>query len=158
MGKVEPLPEVRGERPAPVVGRPPPRRRVDPPRPVRFEVETWGDQLEGRAPGVGKVVLRRLRRGRHPVEARVDLHGMTRVEARVAVEDLLARARMEGQRCLLVVHGRGLHSEGWPVLKESLPGWLARAPHARHVRAFVTAPPSEGGAGATLVLLKERRR
>lgn len=129
---------------------------------VKFTVERWGprgsEQVEGRASGVSRRTLRRLRRGYFPLEQRLDLHGMGQAEGRRAVAEALTRAWERGRRCLLVVHGRGLHSEGEPVLKSSLPEWLAEAPHGPRVQAFVTAPRKLGGAGATLVLLRRQRR
>ncbi|HZY03963.1 MAG TPA: Smr/MutS family protein, partial [Anaeromyxobacteraceae bacterium] len=62
-------------------------------------------------------------------------------------------------RCVLLVHGRGLHSEKQvPVLKEALRGWLATARFGRHVLAFATARPQDGGAGAVYVLLRRAGR
>jgi DNA-nicking Smr family endonuclease len=58
---------------------------------------------------------------------------------------------------VLVVHGRGQHSEAAPVLRNELPGWLQERPLATLVMAFCTAPPSRGGSGALLVLLRRAR-
>ena len=44
-------------------------------------------------------------------------------------------------------------SEGGAVLKTALPGWLAKPPHGRWIRGFVTPEAGLGGAGATCVLL-----
>ena len=72
--------------------------------------------------------------------AHVDLHGLTRGEAKRAVEEFLRGARSSGKRCVLVVHGRGLHSKDHlPVLKDALRTWLSTARFARHVLAFATA-------------------
>jgi DNA-nicking Smr family endonuclease len=58
-----------------------------------------------------------------------------------------------------VVHGRGLHSKDQlPVLKEALRTWLSTARFARHVLAFATARPADGGAGAVYVLLRRAGR
>ena len=57
---------------------------------------------------------------------------------------------------MLLVHGRGLHSKDQvPVLKEALRSWLATARFGRHVLAFATARPADGGAGAIYVLLRQ---
>jgi DNA-nicking Smr family endonuclease len=56
---------------------------------------------------------------------------------------------------VLIIHGRGLHSkESVPVLKERLKVWLSRGRIGKSVLAFVTARPSDGGAGAVYVLLR----
>lgn len=130
--------------------------------PLRFHIEQWGEppdeHLEAVAPGLGRQPLQRLRRGQVKVERTLDLHGSDAVSAREKVADALRQMWELGERGLLIIHGRGLHSESGPVLKESLPGWLAAPPHGRRILAFMTAPPDLGGTGATLVLLRKRRR
>ena len=125
-----------------------------------FEIETLGDGVAGRAAGVSAAVLRALRRGEHLPEARLDLHGQTRDGALRAAERFLLRARAEGRRTVLVIHGRGRNSEaGAPVLRPALQEWLSGAAAARAgVMAFAPAPPRAGGAGATLVLLRRESR
>ena len=104
-------------------------------------------------------MVRRLKRGDYAVEGRLDLHGLTREEARGAVERFLRQSRLSGQRCVLLVHGRGRNSEyQLPVLKEALLGWLAAGRFGRQVLAFASARPADGGAGALYVLLRRAGR
>lgn len=124
---------------------------------VPFHVETQGGRLRGLAEGVDRRHLRRLERGGWEEEAEIDLHGLRRDEAGRALREALREAHAEGMRCIRVVHGRGLHSELGPVLREALPGWLTAPPAGRLVMAFATAPAAQGGEGATLVLLRRRR-
>ncbi len=135
-------------------------RRGEPARraaPVKFVIERHGERVEGLAPDADRRQLLRLERGELPVEMRLDLHGYTEDEARRAVLDALERAARRALRCLLIVHGRGLRSAAGPVLKEALPGWLSQSPRGRRVLAFTSARPAQGGAGATLVLLRKQR-
>jgi DNA-nicking Smr family endonuclease len=106
---------------------------------------------------VDRAHLLRLRRGEVEVERRLDLHGMTAAEARRAFGAALREAAAAGERCMLVVHGRGLRSEGGPVLKEGVVEWLTAPPLAPLVLAFASALPRDGGAGASYVLLRRRR-
>ncbi len=122
-----------------------------------FVVEKSGERIEGRAPGVNRAQLRRLRAGKLEVDAEVDLHGETARDAERALRDALVEAHEEGMRCVLVVHGRGVGSDGRPVLKEALPGWLGRPPLDAIVMAFASATQQDGGSGATYVLLRRRR-
>jgi DNA-nicking Smr family endonuclease len=93
------------------------------------------------------------------VQGRLDLHGLTRDAARGAVERFLRESRLGGKRCVVVVHGRGLHSEDQlPVLKEALRDWLASHRFGRQVLAFCSAQPGDGGAGALYVLLRRPGR
>ena len=120
-----------------------------------FDIADTDEFIEGAARGLDRHVLRRLRRGEFAVQAHVDLHGLTRDEARSALEAFLQRSRQGGKRCVLVVHGRGLHSKDqMPVLKEALKRWMSTARFADHVLAFATARPHDGGLGAVYVLLR----
>lgn len=148
--------------PAPAV-RKPARRRSGPVRrrpatPARFEIEELGERMEGHVAGFDRRRLARLKAGRIPPEATVDLHGLLQEEARLAVREAMRDARGAGLRTILVIHGRGLHSPEGPVLKTALPAWLAEPPVGGWVLAFASAPPDLGGPGATLVLLRKRSR
>jgi DNA-nicking Smr family endonuclease len=120
-----------------------------------LSVEDTAQGWIARADGVDRRVLRKLREGTIPVEGRVDLHGLTRVNALAALERFLSTARAADQRCLLVIHGRGLHSgdEG-PTLRDVVRDALSTGALSGVVLACTQAPPSQGGAGATLVYLR----
>jgi len=119
-----------------------------------LEVRREGETIEGRAQDLDPRVLRRLRQGDPPAEAELDLHGLTEAEAGPAVARWLRDRAAEGRRCVRIVTGRGLHSQGAPRLREAVPGWLAVS---AEVRAFVIAPTRHGGAGALHVLLRIKR-
>lgn len=124
---------------------------------MAFHVERVGGRVRGLAEGVDRRHLRRLERGEVPIDVEVDLHGLDRREARRDLRALLLECYAEGDRCVHVIHGRGLRSDLGPVLREALPGWLTAPPVGRLVMAFATAPPALGGEGATLILLRRRR-
>ncbi|MBI5790904.1 MAG: Smr/MutS family protein [Rhodocyclales bacterium] len=110
-----------------------------------------GDQAAWARPGLQRSVLRDLRRGRWVVQAKLDLHGMNRDEARRAVTEFLHDCHRRGLRCVRVVHGKGIGSPGRePILKKLALGWLSQR---REVLAFCQARTIEGGAGAAVVLL-----
>jgi len=123
--------------------------------PVRFDDLRNGEELSGRAPGIDRKLLRRLRAGAYEVELRIDLHGLLATEAREVVHTELLEAARAGRRCALVIHGRGRHSPDEPVLKRSLPGWLAEPPLGPYVLAFASARSEHGGLGACYVLLRK---
>jgi DNA-nicking Smr family endonuclease len=124
-----------------------------------FDLADSDEFIEGRAAGIDPTLVRKLRKGEFAVQGHVDLHGLTREEAKRTVEDFLRGARNAGKRCVLVVHGRGLHSKDQlPVLKDALRTWLSTARFSRHVLAFATARPVDGGAGAVYVLLRRAGR
>ncbi len=120
-----------------------------------FDVADSDEYIEGAVAGLDNRILRRLRRGDYAVQAHLDLHGLTRSEAKEALVGFVDQSCYRGYRCVLVVHGRGLHSKDQiPVLKESVQGWLSRGAIAQRVLAFTTARPHDGGAGAVYVLLR----
>jgi DNA-nicking Smr family endonuclease len=124
-----------------------------------FDIADSDEFIEGRVTGIEQDVVRKLRRGEFAVQGHIDLHGMTREAAKHAVDDFLRRSRQAGKRCVLVVHGRGIHSKDQlPVLKDALRTWLATARFGRHVLAFATARPVDGGGGAVYVLLRRTGR
>jgi DNA-nicking Smr family endonuclease len=130
--------------------RPPASRALPAPS---ISVERDGDRVAGRGAGVSLAQLASLRAGRSRPEASLDLHGMTADRAARALARFVAAAVKNGQRCLLVVPGRGLHSEGGPVLREVVIDSLS-GPLSRHVSCFTTATSHDGGPGALYVMLK----
>lgn len=120
-----------------------------------FEIDTLlhtDDELSFRRPGVGPDVLRKLRRGDWVIQDEIDLHGCRTDEARELLAGFLRDAVKRGQRCVRVVHGKGLGSKDkQPVLKGKTRVWLAQRDE---VIAFCQARPAEGGSGALVVLLK----
>ena len=107
--------------------------------------------LSFRRSWVGEDVLRKLRRGVWVVQGQIDLHGLTRDEARDATAEFLTAAVRRGWRCVRVVHGKGLGSPGrQPVLKAKVRRWLEQRDE---VIAFAQARAPDGGAGALIVLL-----
>ena len=109
------------------------------------------DALSYRRPEVAPRVLRRLRRGLYAVQDEIDLHHMPAAQAEDVLRLFLNEARQHGRHCVRIIHGKGLHSRGeGPVLKPLVDRVLSRR---ADVLAYGSAPPSQGGSGAVLVLL-----
>jgi DNA-nicking Smr family endonuclease len=118
---------------------------------------TFSDEyIEGSVTGFSRKLMRRLKKGRFPIQDYIDLHGLKKREAEIRLRDFLLKSQRLGLRCVLVVHGRGLNSENnIPVLKERLPVWLNRGPIKKIVLAFSTARTYDGGTGAIYILLRK---
>lgn len=146
----KPKAEAKKARPATIVSpgamAPPP-----PPPPKPRELS------HGRASGVDKRTLERLRRGQMPIEAEIDLHGHTQEKAHTALRAFISGQAGAGRRCVRVVTGRGLAREGGGVLKSAVPRWLNEADMREHVLAFSHARRDDGGDGALYVLLRRKR-
>ncbi len=118
-------------------------------------IDRGGGRIDGSASGFDRRRLRNLRRGDPPPDLEVDLHGLRRDEAHRVLSAELRAARAAGARCVLVIHGRGTRSPAAPVLRSSLPAWLAEPPHGPSVLAFAASDNHAGG--ATYVLLRRAR-
>ena len=105
-----------------------------------------------RSAGVDRATAERLKRGRYPVEAHLDLHGMTQAEAHRALSGFVGGSRRAGRRCVLVITGHGRMSGG--VLKQAVPRWLGEPELRPHILAIAPAQPRSGGSGALCVLLR----
>jgi DNA-nicking Smr family endonuclease len=123
---------------------------------VRFEVSDDGKRVEGRRTDVPPNVVRSLRRGLFPIDARLDLHGATMEEAREKLLAFLRETRTRGERCVLVIHGKGDHTAGGGggVLRGEISAWLSQGRAREHVAAFATATDADGGEGAVYVALR----
>ena len=99
---------------------------------------------------------KRIVRGHEPLEARIDLHGMTHDRARAALENYILRVWDEGCREVLVITGKGTQGDG--VLRRFTPDWLSAAPLREIVAGVSQAHRRHGGEGALYVALKRKTR
>jgi DNA-nicking Smr family endonuclease len=111
-----------------------------------------GDLAQFRQAGVPETVLRQLRRGQIRIDAEIDLHGLRLEEARLRLREFLMTALAHRWQGLRIVHGKGLRSGArGPVIKNAAHSLLRRS---EAVLAFTSAAVRDGGAGATLVLMR----
>ena len=112
--------------------------------------------LEFRREGVQHGVFRRLKQGKYAIEARLDLHKMTVDQARLQVFEFIREAMKADLRTVMIVHGRGYHSESkGAVIKSYVNRWL---PEMDEVQGFSSAQPQHGGAGAVYIMLRKSER
>ncbi|HZS81124.1 MAG TPA: Smr/MutS family protein [Herbaspirillum sp.] len=111
------------------------------------------EHLSFARPDASSDVLSKLRRGHWPIQSQLDLHGLRRDEARETLGTFLRQAHHRGQRCVRIIHGKGLGSVNkGPVLKQKVRNWLMQK---EEVIAFCQARPADGGSGALLVALRQ---
>lgn len=82
-----------------------------------------------------------------PVHHEINVIGRHADEAREAVDEFLDRAVMATASRVRIVHGHGMG-----ILRKTIQELLSRHPH---VARFYSAPQQEGGAGATIVEIKD---
>ena len=148
--------------PAPAPAPPPPRARrfeLDEEEALRESRLGGAEPIEGdellawRRDHVSEQTLRRLRRGEYATQDEIDLHHLRAQDAEALLKAFLGEARAGSRQCVRIIHGKGLRSEGAPVLKMLVDRVLRLR---GDVLAFASAPPAQGGAGAVLVLLDTR--
>jgi DNA-nicking Smr family endonuclease len=112
---------------------------------------------------LGRRLRQRVARGREPIDARIDLHGMTQAQAHAALLRFLHRAQVDGVKTVLVVTGKGSRQGSDSaerergVLKRQVPLWLALPEFRPLVVGFDDAHVGHGGEGALYVRLRRAR-
>ena len=105
--------------------------------------------------GIPETLLKKLQKGGWDVSARLDLHGKTVEEARIATSAFLYQAASQSQRVVSIIHGQGFGSaSGEATLKTHVKNWLVQNPQ---VLAFCAAPKTDGGHGAVMILLHQEK-
>jgi DNA-nicking Smr family endonuclease len=124
--------------------------------PVDWDLDSeTGEDIGFMRPGLSHHTLRRLRRGEWMVQAELDLHGLTRVEAKHELADFLFECLRCGVRCVRIIHGKGLGSHNRePILRSHVRHWLTQR---QEVLAYAQARAVDGGSGALMVLLGSRQ-
>jgi DNA-nicking Smr family endonuclease len=109
------------------------------------------DAEEGGVKASAAEKRRRLRNMK--AQAALDIHGMTRDEAWRALETFFHESLRLDREKILVIHGKGNHTAGEPVLKRMVMDFIEHCPNAGESGRGEAAA---GGQGATWVILKKR--
>ena len=124
-----------------------------------------GDQSPGRAPGIDRKTSLKLKKGKVEIDYKLDLHGLTQIEAKKALEEAIFGAWKNRLRLILVITGKGLRqtksnglNDNGPtgILRRVVPEWLKETPLSNFVLAFSSAQQTHGGTGALYVLLRRQ--
>ena len=126
-----------------------------------YSIERSGDA----SAQIDKRTAMRLKRGQMPIDARIDLHGLYQRDAKSHLLGFIAQSFARGDRCLLVITGKGkLVFEGDTpesntpgVIKRNFKSWLAEEPYASMILKIEKAQIKDGGEGAYYILLRRNR-
>ncbi|MDR2185285.1 MAG: Smr/MutS family protein [Treponema sp.] len=110
-----------------------------------------GRAVSGENPRVCAAERRRRLLKKKP-DAVLDLHNLTRDEAWTVMDGFFRNARNQRLEKLLIIHGKGNHSEGEAVLKRTSREFIERCPFAGESGH---SGVQDGGTGSTWVFLKE---
>jgi len=138
-----------------------------PAKPARNAVKTPPPPAPAKRPApplapLGRRMRQKLGRGSEPIDARIDLHGMTQADAHAALAHFLRREQHRGARVVLVITGKGARQGNDPhaergVLKRQVPLWLESAELRPLIIGFESATIGHGGAGALYVRVRRSR-
>ncbi len=106
---------------------------------------------------IEKPVIRKLARGRLPIDGRIDLHGLTQSEAHNLLFGFLARAHERGLRHVLVITGKGASRGSEGALKRAVPVWLTKPEFRFLISGYEDAARGHGGEGALYIRLRREK-
>jgi len=114
------------------------------------------------APPLSRRAKRNVARGKHEIDARLDLHGLTQDEAHSALLRFLRTASSREAKLVLVITGKGkagAHNEGRErgVLRRQVPQWLSLPEFRDYVVGFEDAHIAHGGEGALYIRVRRAR-
>lgn len=147
-------------------------KRTETPASKAFELNfgSYGRQQTSPAPLTFSPLIiepklhRHVRRGRVPIDATIDLHGLNQADARVSLIRFVEHRHARGDRTLLVITGKGLKKMGFGaieqrgVLRHMLPQWLREPSLSSLISGLETSAQHHGGEGAYYVRLKRKAR
>ena len=119
-----------------------------------IDAVTPHETLSFRREGLQHNTFKKLRLGKMPPEADLDLHGYTVEQARDILPQFVDACVDEGIRVATITHGHGEYRDKPALLKSCVNRWLQELDQ---VMAFHTAQPKHGGSGATYVLLRQKK-
>ncbi len=97
--------------------------------------------------------MKQVERGQLKPEDELDLHGLTVAEASVKIKFFLQDAIYQGFQTVLIITGKGLHSNDGPVLRLAMEKLLDQL--GEQVIEWGVAPKRYGGSGALVVFLRK---
>jgi DNA-nicking Smr family endonuclease len=170
-GQMEPLPKGRATKPKSSFTRDPFAPRASFRAPQQPQKKPAVPQLQS-LDNLDRRSAQRVRRGKIEVDAKLDLHGFSQVDAHQRLIRFILSAAGHGKRVALVVTGKGkpkTSSHSWGeapredhftgrgegVLKAQVPLWLGQSPLRERIFSVQQAHQRHGGSGALYIFLRK---
>jgi DNA-nicking Smr family endonuclease len=109
---------------------------------------------------LGRRMKQRVARGKEGIDGRLDLHGLTQVEAHATLLRFLRTASSRGAQLVLVITGKGARAGDGErgVLKRQVPQWLSLPEFRALIVGFEDAHVAHGGEGALYVRVRRSKK
>lgn len=104
---------------------------------------------------IDESTAKKLVKGAVPIDGRMDLHGMTQLQAHRALYSFVQDAHFASKRIVLVITGKGNYGEG--ILRREVPKWLREPAFTNYVSGFRSSHVTHGGSGALYVRIRKKR-
>ncbi len=108
----------------------------------------------------------KIQKSNYPEKKSIDLHGYTLEQANRAVYNFIEKSHKKGIKKLIIVTGKGLHSQNekdpfvskdLSILKYSVPHYIKSCPELlTKISDLKEADVKDGGAGAFYIYLKKK--
>jgi DNA-nicking Smr family endonuclease len=149
------------EEPAPAVIKLPPGKKA-PKKPFLPPYQAPLPSAKIPQKAVDPAIRKKVGRGRIDIDGRIDLHGMTQMEARGALHGFIHARFSRGDRTVLVITGKGSKTDNdyiaamteRGILRAMLPIWLSEPALSPMISGWSIAARGHGGEGAWYVRLR----
>jgi DNA-nicking Smr family endonuclease len=105
-----------------------------------------GDERNEPGPEVQRLSPKKL-----PIDAELDLHGLTVEEAEQQLELFIQQSKRAGHKKILIIHGKGTHENSEGKLRYAVRSFLE---HHQGVGTIGTPSARYGGSGAIFAVLR----
>ena len=99
---------------------------------------------------------RKLNSKKLNIDAFVDLHGKTEVQAYDIIKNFIKNCYLNERKRIIIITGKGTNSQG--KLKLKTPLWLKSEELSKFLVGFENMPSDKGGEGALFVKLKNKNK
>ena len=93
-----------------------------------------------------------LKNKKFVVDAFLDLHGLSQIEAKIKIKEFVQAAFLKKKRHIIIITGKGENNKG--ILKNKTPNWLAEEEISKYIIGFINPPEFLGGDGAIYINIK----